>query len=111
MLKLKPYLAKHEVSQAELARSIGISRAAMTNLLNKGEYPKREREVVPKIERALQAKGIPTFPGLFEAVAPDHLQAIGSVPNITTNMRCTQALRTAAENQRRAGGSQPPARV
>ena len=89
MLKLKPHLAKHEVSQAELARSIGISRAAMTNLLNKGEYPKREREVVPKIERALQAKGIPIFPSLFEAAAPDHLQAIGSVPNITTNEEAT----------------------
>ena len=89
MLRLKAYLAKHYISQAELARSIGISRAAMTNLLNKGEYPKREKEVTPKIERALQAKGIPTFPSLFEAVAPDHLQAIGSVPNITTNEEAT----------------------
>ena len=89
MLRLKAYLAKHHISQAELARSIGISRAAMTNLLNKGEYPKREREVVPKIERALQAKGIPTFPGLFEAVAPDRLQADEGIPNITTNEEAT----------------------
>ena len=89
MLRLKAYLAKHCISQAELARGIGISRAAMTNLLNKGEYPKREKEVAPKIERALQAKGIPTFPDLFEAVAPDHLQADEGVPNITTNEEAT----------------------
>lgn len=89
MLRLKAYLAKHYISQAELARGIGISRAAMTNLLNKGEYPKREKEVAPKIERALQAKGIPTFPDLFEAVAPDHLQADEGVPNITTNEEAT----------------------
>ena len=89
MLRLKAYLAKHCISQAELARSIGISRAAMTNLLNKGEYPKREKEVAPKIERALQARGIPTLPGLFEAVAPDHLQADEGVPNITTNEEAT----------------------
>ncbi len=89
MLRLKAHLAKHYISQAELARGIGISRAAMTNLLNKGEYPKREKEVAPKIERALQARGIPTFPGLFEAVAPDHLQADEGVPNITTNEEAT----------------------
>ena len=90
MLKLKQHLEIHKVSQADVARDIGISRTAMTNLLNKGEYPvKRDNKELKKtIEKALQERGIPTTPYLFEA-APDHLQAVEGVPNITTNEEAT----------------------
>ena len=67
MLRLKSYLEGKQVSQADLARSIGISRAAMTNLLNRGSYPvKRDsKELAHAIEKTLQAKGIPTSKSLF----------------------------------------------
>lgn len=91
MLRLKSYLEGKQVSQADLARSIGISRAAMTNLLNKGSYPvKRDsKELAHAIEKTLQAKGIPTSKSLFEEVAPSSLQTTES-DSITTNTEATE---------------------
>ena len=91
MLRLKSYLEGKQVSQADLARSIGISRAAMTNLLNRGSYPvKRDsKELAHAIEKTLQAKGIPTSKSLFEEVAPSSLQTTEG-DSITTNTEATE---------------------
>lgn len=91
MLRLKSYLEGKQVSQADLARSIGISRAAMTNLLNKGSYPvKRDsKELAHAIEKTLQAKGIPCSKSLFEEVAPSSLQTTEG-DSITTNPEATE---------------------
>lgn len=91
MLALKPYLQQQRLSQADLARSIGISSAAMTNLLNDGNYPvkKSKEDLNQEIEKALMAKGVKCSPELFERVAPSGLQNTGG-DSIATNTEATE---------------------
>ena len=91
MLALKPYLQQQRLSQADLARSIGISSAAMTNLLNDGNYPvkKSKEDLNQEIEKALMAKGVKCSPELFERVAPSGLQTTGG-DSIAANTEATE---------------------
>ena len=59
MLALKPWLKKHGISQAHLARDVGLSPATIAQLLNHEVWPAMpDREtLVSRVARALQARG------------------------------------------------------
>lgn len=91
MLQLKGHLEANGIAQAELARKVRISKAAMSNLLNRGEYPKkRERGSVEKdIAAALIERSVPVHPALFE-VTPSQLQPAGGRSTAATNEVATE---------------------
>lgn len=93
MLQLKGHLEANGIAQAELARKVRISKAAMSNLLNRGEYPKkRERGSVEKdIAAALIERSVPVHPALFE-VTPSQLQPAGGRSTAATNKEANEEL-------------------
>lgn len=91
MLNLRPFLLEHSVTQAAIAKQIGISKAAMTNLLIKGEWPvKRDKEALKTdIMQALESKGLSASQRLFETViVPAELQPDGD-DSRATNQKAT----------------------
>lgn len=93
MLALKSHLHQHGIAQAELARRLQLSRSALNNLLNKGEYPKkRERLALEQdIAAALLERSVPIHPTLFE-VTPSQLQPAGGRSTNATNTAATEEL-------------------
>lgn len=93
MLALKSHLHQHGIAQAELARRLQLSRSALNNLLNKGEYPKkRERLALEQdIAAALLERSVPIHPALFE-VTPSQLQPAEGRSTNATNTAATEEL-------------------
>lgn len=94
MLALKLHLEQHRISQAVLAREVGISKAAMCQLLNHGSWPiKKERgDLEREISQYLYAHTVPVYPSLFstvEEVAPSSLQTAEGDSTIATNTEAT----------------------
>ena len=90
MLNLRPFLVRHNLTQASIARQVGISKAAMTNLL-KGEWPvkRNKEELKQNIIRALESKGLSASQRLFEVeIAPAELQPDGD-DSRATNQKAT----------------------
>ena len=90
MLNLRPFLIEHNLTQASIARQVGISKAAMTNLL-KGEWPvkRNKEELKQNIIRALESKGLSASQRLFEVeIAPAELQPDGD-DSRATNQKAT----------------------
>lgn len=58
MIKLREAVIRAGIVQAELSRDTGISRAAISNMLNKGKFPKRikQKELIQKLKKALSGK-------------------------------------------------------
>lgn len=70
MLPLKRLLANHGISQAALARAIGVSPATIAQLLNHGLWPKQpdEQQLKGRITEELLDKNIAVNAALFEPV-------------------------------------------
>ena len=93
MIKLKGFLTSTGISQAELARRIGISPAAMTNIMN-GQWPvtKDKGELQDAIYDAIQSASETMVwfpPDLFKKVAPDKLQPVRGGSTIATHTEAT----------------------
>lgn len=93
MIKLKGFLTNAGISQAEVARRIGISPAAMTNIMN-GQWPvtKDKGELQDAIYDAIQSVSETMVwfpPDLFKKVAPDKLQPVRGGSTIATNTEAT----------------------
>lgn len=91
MLALKAHLEHHHLPQAQLARRVGISRAAMSQLLNHGAWPaKRDRDQLERdICQTLAGMAAPAHADLFNEVAPNNLQAAEGDSIIATNKEAT----------------------
>lgn len=70
MLKLKTLLAEHGSNQAELAQALGLSRAAVAQIVNHGDWPKSldETDLKERICDFLESKGATEdeLPGAFD---------------------------------------------
>ena len=94
MLNLRPFLIEHNLTQASVARQVGISKAAMTNLL-KGEWPvkRNKEELKQNIIRALESKGLSASQRLFEVeIAPAELQPDGDDSRATNQKATLESL-------------------
>ena len=94
MLNLRPFLVRHKLTQASIARQVGISKAAMTNLL-KGEWPvkRNKEELKQNIIRALESKGLSASQRLFEVeIAPAELQPDGDDSRATNQKATLESL-------------------
>lgn len=94
MLNLRPFLIEHNLTQASIARQVGISKAAMTNLL-KGEWPvkRNKEELKQNIIRALESKGLSASQRLFEVeIAPAELQPDGDDSRATNQKATLESL-------------------
>ncbi|EFR4600565.1 hypothetical protein H1Y11_001495, partial [Salmonella enterica] len=61
MLLLKQQLQHLQISQAEIAGELGISEAAIAQLVNHGQWPRRKTEQLRKrITELLQAHNVDT---------------------------------------------------
>jgi len=71
MLALKPLLQQHGISQAQLARDIGLSPALIAELLNKDKWPASidRADLINRITEALAGREIAVDAAMFEAVA------------------------------------------
>jgi type II secretory pathway predicted ATPase ExeA len=71
MLTLKLVLQQHGISQAQLARDIGLSPALIAELLNKEKWPASisKSDLISQITEALAAREIAVDAAMFEAVA------------------------------------------
>jgi type II secretory pathway predicted ATPase ExeA/DNA-binding XRE family transcriptional regulator len=60
MLRLKTLLAKHGSNQAELAQALNLSRAAVAQIVNHGDWPKSldETDLKERICDFLESKGV-----------------------------------------------------
>lgn len=70
MLRLKQELSDHGISQAELARLVGVSPATIAQLLNHGQWPKSPEPCMFRlqIQNALQKKGMCTLDSYFKSI-------------------------------------------
>jgi len=70
MLRLKQELSDHGISQAELARLVGVSPATIAQLLNHGQWPKSPEPCMfqLQIQNALIAKGMCTLDSYFKSI-------------------------------------------
>ncbi len=75
-------LAVHEITQAELARDMGVSRAAVCLLVKHGKLPaRRPGDVWRSVLACLAARGVPTQTlRTLEEVGPAELQPGGAAP-------------------------------
>lgn len=79
MLKLKDVLAKAKVQQAELARSVDLSQAAIAQLINHNQWPKSldRKALQGRIEKFLAQRGanVAAISAAFEEVGPRRANA------------------------------------
>jgi type II secretory pathway predicted ATPase ExeA len=70
MLALKPLLQQHGISQADLARAVNLSPAAISLLLNKEIWPANPPKdaLQASLETELAARGIEVSASIFESV-------------------------------------------
>lgn len=60
MSKLKQLLEEHGISQRQVARSLGLSPAAVSAIVNHNKWPKRERPALKaRVETQLREAGVP----------------------------------------------------
>lgn len=59
MLKLKTLLQQHSLTQAALARELGVSEATLAQIINHNQWPKRDtHDLKSGIERWLGERGV-----------------------------------------------------
>jgi len=88
MLALKPVMQAANVSQAELARMIDMSPAAIAQLLNHGQWPKKPsmKKLKGRIWEALADKNIAVDAAMFEPLS-GNVEIDGTLPALTEEVQ------------------------
>lgn len=93
MIQLKQAMSQGGLSQADLSRETGISKAAISNMLNKGRLPKRitKQTLISKLKAGTAGK-IHWSDDLLEKVIPGSQPAARDLTPETTNTEAQETL-------------------